>query len=56
MPINQAHELQGAYEKAGIGSKVQFKVLHGSGHGGKAFYAPEQMQIIKSFLTNLSSK
>lgn len=56
MPINQSHELQGAYEKAGIGSKVQFKVLHGSAHGGKSFYAPEQMQIIKSFLTSLSSK
>jgi acetyl esterase/lipase len=55
MPINQAHELQGAYEKAGIGSKVEFKALHGSGHGGKSFYAPEQMAIIKVFLKTLST-
>jgi len=48
MPINQAHELEGAYEKAG--AKVKFKVLHGAGHGGKVFYEPEQMAIINAFL------
>jgi acetyl esterase/lipase len=53
MPINQAHELEGAYEKAG--ATVKFKVLHGVGHGGQEFYAPEQMAIIKAFFRdNLS--
>jgi acetyl esterase/lipase len=56
MPINQSHQLQGAYEKAGLAAKVQFKVLHNSGHGGKEFYAPEQMAIVKDFLKKLPSK
>jgi acetyl esterase/lipase len=47
MPINQAHELQGAYEKAG--AKVKFVVLHGAGHGGAVFYESEQMAIIREF-------
>jgi len=48
MPINQSHQLEGEYEKAGL--KVRFKVLHGAGHGGKVFYAPEQMNLLKEFL------
>jgi acetyl esterase/lipase len=48
MPINQAHQLQGAYEKAG--AKVSFKVLHGAAHGGKVFYEPPQIDTIKEFL------
>jgi acetyl esterase/lipase len=55
MPINQAHELQGAYEKVSIGSKAQFKVLHGVGHGGKEFYAPEQMATVKAFLKTVTA-
>jgi acetyl esterase/lipase len=56
MPINQSHELQGAYERASLGSKVEFKVLHGAAHGGKVFYAPEQITTIKNFLRNLSEQ
>jgi acetyl esterase/lipase len=48
MPINQAHELEGVYEK--VGAKVRFKVLHGAGHGGKVFYEPEQMSAVEEFL------
>jgi len=48
MPINQAHELEGAYEK--VGAKVRFKVLHGAGHGGAVFYEPEQMATIRQFI------
>ncbi|HUS34700.1 MAG TPA: alpha/beta hydrolase [Verrucomicrobiae bacterium] len=48
MPINQSHQLQGAYEAAG--AKVTFKVLHGAGHGGKVFYEPEQIALVKDFL------
>ena len=38
MPINQSHELQGAYEKLGL--DVTFLVVHGAGHGGAVFYSP----------------
>ena len=48
MPINQSHELQGAYEKAGL--KVEFKVLHGSGHGGQAFTDDTRLAAIDAFL------
>jgi acetyl esterase/lipase len=51
MPINQSHQLEGEYEKAGL--KVRFKVLHGAAHGGKIFYEPEQMVIVKKFLTEV---
>ena len=48
MPINQAHELQGAYENAGL--PVTFKVLHGSGHGGPAFTDDASLALIDTFL------
>jgi len=48
MPINQSHELQGAYENAGL--RVQFTVLHGSGHGGSAFTDETRLAAIDSFL------
>jgi acetyl esterase/lipase len=53
MPINQSHELEGAYEKAGV--RLQFKVLHGAGHGGKEFYATEQMAMMMEFLRRLGT-
>jgi acetyl esterase/lipase len=48
MPINQSHELCGAYERARI--PVQFHVVHGAGHGGAAFYDAERLGIVKEFL------
>jgi acetyl esterase/lipase len=48
MPINQSHELQGAYEKLGL--PVRFIVLHGSGHGGPAFTSDAQLAAIDAFL------
>lgn len=48
MPINQSHELQGAYEKLGL--PVVFKVMHGSGHGGPAFTDDANLALIDSFL------
>jgi hypothetical protein len=48
MPINQAHELQGAYEKLNL--PVVFKVMHGSGHGGPAFTEPASLALIDQFL------
>jgi acetyl esterase/lipase len=48
MPINQAHELQGAYERLGL--DVQFDVVHGGAHGGDLFFAPEHLNRALAFL------
>jgi acetyl esterase/lipase len=48
MPINQAHELVGAYEKHGL--DVHFEVVHGGEHLGDAFYAPEHLEPTIAFL------
>ncbi len=42
MPINQSHELVGAYKKFGL--PVQFEVIHGGKHGGAGFFTEEQLQ------------
>lgn len=48
MPINQSHELAGAYEQAG--RPVVFKVMHGSAHGGPAFTDAAALRLIDTFL------
>jgi acetyl esterase/lipase len=48
MPINQSHELAGAYEKLGL--PVVFKVQHGSAHGGPAFTHEASLRFIDQFL------
>jgi len=48
MPINQAHELQGAYEKLGL--DVAFDVIHGAAHGGNAFMTGEALDRALAFL------
>lgn len=48
MPINQSHELQGAYEAAG--RPVTFKVMHGSAHGGPAFSSAASLALIDGWL------
>jgi acetyl esterase/lipase len=48
MPINQSHELEGAYQKLGL--PVRLVVVHGAGHGGPAFTTPEQLTSIDEFL------
>jgi acetyl esterase/lipase len=48
MPINQSHELEGAYERAGL--PVDFIVVHGAAHGGDAFYSPENTDRVAKFL------
>jgi dipeptidyl aminopeptidase/acylaminoacyl peptidase len=48
MPINQSHELQGAYEKAGL--DVFFDVVHGAAHGGDAFFSPDRSARALAFL------
>ena len=54
MPINQAHELQGAYEKAG--RPVTLHVLHGVAHGGEAFFAPGYLKALLEFLDDNGTK
>ena len=48
MPINQAHEMIGAYQRQGLAG--QFEVVYGGVHGGKLFYTPEQIQQVADFL------
>lgn len=48
MPVNQALELTGAYQKAG--APVQLEIVHGAAHGGAMFYDEERMNIVRAFL------
>ncbi|MGY8642216.1 MAG: alpha/beta hydrolase fold domain-containing protein [Verrucomicrobiales bacterium] len=48
MPINQSHELKGAYKK--VGALVRFDVVHGGAHGGDKFYTDEQLKTVAEFL------
>jgi len=48
MPINQSHELHGAYKKEGL--PVHFEVIHGAGHGGEPFFDSERNAMVLSFL------
>lgn len=48
MPINQSHELEGAYRK--LGRPVRFVVVHGAGHGGPAFTDAAHLALIDGFL------
>ena len=54
MPINQAHELRGAYEKLGL--DVTFVVVHGAGHGGAVFYSPSYLKPVLEFLARVVSR
>jgi acetyl esterase/lipase len=48
MPINQMHELDGAYAAAGL--KAQTLVLHGVGHDGGPFFQGEPARKVVGFL------
>lgn len=48
MPINQSHELEGAYRKLGL--DVELQVLHGVAHGGDAFFSGEALERAERFL------
>jgi len=48
MPINQSHELEGAYKQ--VGSEVEFDVVHGGAHGGAIFYSPDKIRRVAEFL------
>jgi predicted esterase len=48
MPINQSHELAGAYQKLGL--DVSLDVVYGAAHGGDRFLAGEYLARAVSFL------
>ncbi len=48
MPVSQALEFQGAYEKQGL--PVQFVPIYSGGHGGKEFYDEHRLAIVEQFL------
>jgi len=48
MPINQSHELHGAYEALGL--DVHFEVVHGAAHGGEKFFDAERTSLVLAFL------
>jgi acetyl esterase/lipase len=48
MPINQSHELEGAYRSSG--AVAQFAVVHGAGHGGDAFFDAARLALVAEFL------
>ena len=51
MPINQSHELCGAYKR--VNAPVEFQVVHGAAHGGAAFYDAERLTVVKKFLHHI---
>ena len=53
VPINQSHELEGAYQSSGSGERAQFEVIHGGQHGGEEFYDAERIHLITEFLTRV---
>lgn len=48
MPINQSHELHGAYRRVKV--PVEFEVIHGGRHGGEMFYDEERLETMRRFL------
>ncbi len=54
VPINQAHELEGAYEKHGL--HAQIEILHGAGHGGDIYRGAEFQSVVESFLSSVLEK
>ena len=48
MPINQSHQLEGAYEALGL--DVYFDVVHGAAHGGDAFFDSDHWAGLIAFL------
>lgn len=54
MPPEQSKELAAAYEKAGL--PVKLVIIPGAVHGGKQFYDPEHIAVMKEFLESLPTK
>jgi acetyl esterase/lipase len=48
MPVSQALELSGAYQK--VKAPVELKIVHGAGHGGAVFYDADRLAVVRKFL------
>ena len=48
MPVNQALELLGTYQK--VKAPVQLEIVHGAAHGGAMFYDDERIAVVRKFL------
>ena len=48
MPINQAHELHARYKRFDL--PVAFEVVHGAGHGGRAFFNDAMLDRVAAYL------
>lgn len=48
MPINQAHELHGAYQRHGL--PVHLEVIHGAAHGTEEFFDRTRTTLVADFL------
>ncbi len=48
MPINQSHELEGAYQR--VKRLCQFEVIHGGAHGGPPFFDSTRLELVEKFL------
>ena len=48
MPVNQALELAGAYQK--VKAPVQLEIVPGAAHGGRMFYDEERLALVRKFL------
>jgi acetyl esterase/lipase len=48
VPINQSHELQGAYKQHGL--KAELEVVYGGAHGGAGFFDADRKRLVAEFL------
>ena len=48
MPINQSHELEGAYQR--VKRPCQFEVIHGGAHGGPRFFDSARLELMEKFI------
>ena len=48
MPINQSHELHGAYKR--VKRPCELEVIHGGAHGGTQFYDAARLELVDAFL------
>jgi len=48
VPINQSHELAGAYKQMGV--PVRFEVVYGGAHGGEQFFDGQRMDLVEAFI------
>lgn len=48
VPINQSHELQGAYRR--VGNIAELEVVYGGAHGGDLFHDEARQKIVAAFL------